>query len=120
MSHTVAVRPIRSEKDLDAALARIDQIFHAAPGSAEADELDVLATLVRAYESEHHPILPPDPVDMLEFWMDQKGMTRADLVPYLGAQSRVSEVLSRKRKLTLGMIRKLHSGLGIPLDGLIG
>lgn len=120
MRKGVNVCPIRTDDDLDAALARVNEIFFAKAGTKEADERDVLATLIEAYEDEHYPILPSDPIEALKFWMDQNDLSQADLVPYMGASSRVSEVLSGKRSLTVKMIRALHDGLGIPTDSLIG
>jgi HTH-type transcriptional regulator/antitoxin HigA len=120
MSHAVLVRPLHSAEDYESAMARIREIFYAKPGSPESDELDILWTLAEAFEREHYPLPPPDPVGALKFWMDQHDLRQADLIPYLGASSRVSEILSGKRKLTVEMIRKLHEGLGIPTDCLIG
>ena len=90
------------------------------PGTLEADELDLLALVVETYEKERFPIAPPNPVDAIRFRMDQAGLSRRDLVPYLGSKSKVSEVLSGKRSLSLRMIRRLHEGLGIPLEVLVG
>jgi HTH-type transcriptional regulator/antitoxin HigA len=91
----------------------------ARPGSREGDELEILATLVEAYDARRHPIDPPDPVDAILFRMEQQGLSRKDLEPYLGHSGRVSEVLNRRRALSLDMIRRLNSGLGIPLESLI-
>lgn len=113
------ITPIRTEADYDAALAEIDQLMDAALGTPEGDRLDVLSTLVEAYEEVHHPIPPPDPIEALLHHMDSQGLSRRDLGPYLGGRGRVSEVLNKKRALTLGMIRKLHAGLGIPADTLV-
>jgi len=117
---TVTIRPIRNDKDYRAALARIDALMDARAGSREADELDVLATLVDAYESRRYPIAAPSPIDAVLFRMEQAGLTRRDLEPMIGSRARVSEVLSGKRSLTLVMIQKLHAHLGIPADSLIG
>ena len=113
------ITPIRTEQDYDAALARIDELWGAPVGSPEGDELDVLVTLVTVYEDQHFPIPPPDPVEAIKFRMEQQGLTKDEMAAYLGHRSRVSEVLNRKRKLTLPMIRKLSSGLKIPLESLI-
>jgi len=110
---------IKTEADHEAALERIDQLFDAVPGTPEGDELDLLVHLVEAFEEREHPIGLPDPVEAIRFRMDQQGLKNADLVPYLGSKSRVSEVLNRKRTLTLAMVRKLHAGLGIPAEVLI-
>ncbi len=113
------VTPIRTIADYDAALSRIDALMDAPTGSAEADELDILADLVEHYESKEHPIGAPDPISAIEFRMDQQGLTRRDLIPYIGSRSKVSEVLSGRRGLTMSMVRALHKGLGIPADVLL-
>lgn len=113
------IRPIKTEADYDTALAEIESLWRATPDTPEGDRLDVLLTLVEAYEAKHHPIYPPDPVEAILFRMEQSGMTRKDLEPYLGKSGRVSEVLNHKRPLTLEMIRKLWQGLHIPLESLI-
>jgi HTH-type transcriptional regulator/antitoxin HigA len=118
--NAIAVRPIHTEEDHDAALARIDELMSAKFGTPEGDELDVLVTLVDAYETKHFPMDAPDPVVAIEFMMEQQGLTRKDLEPMIGSRSRVSEVLSGKRPLTLAMIRRLHAGLGIAVDVLVG
>ncbi len=113
------IRPIRTEQDYQEALTEIERLFDAEPGSPEADRLEVLATLVEAYEERHYPVPAPDPVEMLIYYLESRGLSRRDLEPYLGGHDRVSEVLNRKRPLTLDMIRRLHQGLGIPADILI-
>lgn len=113
------IRPIRTKSDHRQALAEVERLWAAPPGSLAAERLEVLATLIAAYEATHEPIPPPDPVDALLFRMDQMGLTRKDLEPFLGPRSRVSEVMSRRRPLTLTMIRRLHEGLGIPAEVLI-
>lgn len=113
------VRPIRTEQDYDAALEQVGKLMDAEPGTQAGDELDVLTTLLEAYEARHHPVEPPDPVEAIQFRMAQQGLSRKDLEPYLGHSGRVAEVLNRKRSLSLGMIRRLNEGLGIPLDSLI-
>jgi HTH-type transcriptional regulator / antitoxin HigA len=115
----MAIKPIRTEEDHELALREIEQLWSAEPGTDGADRLDVLATLVDAYEAKHHPIPPPDPVDAIVFRMDQLGLTHRDLEPYIGTRARVSEILNRTRTLSLKMIRRLHAGLGIPADVLI-
>jgi HTH-type transcriptional regulator/antitoxin HigA len=114
------VKPIRTQKDLREALARIDEIIDAKYGTKEYDELEVLSTLVESYEEKHCPIPPPDPVEAIKFRMEQLGLKQSDMIKYLGGKNRVSEVLSRKRPLSLRMIRNLHSKLHIPSDSLIG
>ena len=113
------IRPIKTEEDYDAALSEIERLWDAESGSLESDRLDVLTTLVEAYEEKHHPIDPPDPIDAILFRMDQMGFSRKDLEPFLGPRGRVSEILSRTRSLSLTMIRRLHEGLGIPAEVLI-
>jgi len=115
----VNVSPIRSERDYQAALAEIETLMDAKPGSAKGDRLDILVTLVQAYEQIHHPIDLPDPIALIRFALDAKGMKLADLEPMIGSSGRVSEVLNRKRPLTLAMIRNLHTGLGLPADALL-
>jgi len=114
------IRPIKSESDYERALSRIGELMDAERDSREGDELDVLTTLVEVYEARHFPVEPADPVDAILFRMEQQGLERKDLEPYLGSRHRVSEVLSRKRGLSLEMIRRLHEGLQIPLENLIG
>jgi HTH-type transcriptional regulator/antitoxin HigA len=116
----MTVKPVKTEADYDAALRAIERLWKAKPGTPAADRLEVLVTLVEAYEAERWPIDPPDPVAAILFRMEQQGLTRRDLESYLGGRGRVSEVLTGKRALTLAMIRKLHAGLGIPLESLIG
>lgn len=113
------IRPIHNEADYKAALARLEQLMDAQPGTEEGDELEVLAALIEVYEEKHYPIALPDPIEAIRFRMDQQGLTQKDLEPYIGHSGRVSEVLNRKRTLTLPMIRRLHEGLGIPLESLI-
>ena len=113
------IRPIKDEASLQAALAEIEGLMSAKPDTPEGDRLDVLVTLVDAYEARHHPIDPPDPIDAIKFRMDQAGLTVGDMGPYIGPTNRVYEVLARKRPLTLNMIRRLSTGLGISADVLI-
>ena len=115
----VEVKPIRTEQDYEAALAEIEVLMTSKPGTPEGDRLDVLTTLVQAYETEHHAIEAPDPIELIRFVMEQRGLDRADLQPMLGGRGRVSEVIARKRPLTLGMIRRLQAGLGLPADILV-
>lgn len=113
------IKPVRTEEDYQVALNEIERLWGAEPGTPESDRLEVLVTLVEAYEDQHYKILPPDPIDALEYYMESHGLDRRELEAYLGSSGRVSEVLNRKRPLTLRMIRKLHSGLGIPAEVLI-
>ena len=115
----VMVRPVRTERDYASALEAIGRLMSARPGTPEGDQLDVLSTLVEAYEAEHHPIEAPDPVALIKFAMEQREATRADLEPIIGSRGRVSEVLARKRPLTLAMIRKLNREWGLPVDVLV-
>ena len=116
------IKPIRTEADNKAALAEISKLMDLDPelGTPEADRLDVLVTLVQAFEAKHYPIELPDPIEAIKFRMEQQGLTVADLAPMIGKTNRVYEVLNRRRSLSLEMIRKLHKGLGIPTDVLIG
>jgi HTH-type transcriptional regulator / antitoxin HigA len=116
----VDIHPIRNDKDHARALRQIEKLWGARAGTPEADTLEVLVTLVDAYEANHHPIDPPDPIDAIEFRMAQMGLERADLEPIIGTRARVSEVLNRRRRLTITMITKLRDKLGIPADVLIG
>jgi HTH-type transcriptional regulator/antitoxin HigA len=116
----MVIRPVRTEHDHDKAIARIEVLMGAKPESAEGDELDVLLTLVDAYETKHFPMDAPDPVVAIEFMMEQQGLTRKDLEPMIGSRARVSEVMNRKRGLTLPMIRRVRAGLGISADLLVG
>ncbi|MFD2631645.1 helix-turn-helix domain-containing protein [Idiomarina piscisalsi] len=113
------IKPIKTAEDHQKALVRIDELWDAEPNTEAADELDILVTLVEAYEEAKYKIDAPDPVEAIKFRMDQEGLKDSDLVPFLGQRSRVSEVLNRKRRLTLPMIRRLHSGLYIPLECLV-
>lgn len=113
------IKPIKTEADYHNALKEIDALWGAEINSPEGDKLDVLMTLTEAWESQHYPIDEPDPIEHIHFIMEQKNMSRKDLEPYIGPRGRVSDVLNRKRSLTLNMIRRLHDGLGIPADVLI-
>jgi len=113
------IRPIKTEADYEAALAEIEQLFEAEPGTPEGDRLEVLTTLVEAYEDAHYPIPAPDPIEAIQYYMESRGLVRRDLEPYIGSRARVSEILNRKRPLSLAMIRRLNQGLGIPAEVLI-
>ena len=113
------IKPIKTEDDYRATLREIETLMRAVPGSPEGERLDVLVTLVAAYEQQHFPLELPDPVEAIKFVMDQRGLTARDLEPMIGRSNRVYEVLSRKRPLTLKMIWKLHKELDIPAECLI-
>ena len=115
----VSVKPIRNEKDYEAALGEIERLWGAPSGTSRGDRLDVLATLVDAYEARHFPMDAPDPVAAIKFRMEQQGLTRKDLEGLIGGRGRISEVLDRKRGLSIAMIRLLHEELGIPAEVLI-
>ena len=119
MIHTL--KPIRTKSDYEAAQARAAELVLSAPakGSPAGDELDILATLIAAYDRDHFPLGPADPIAAITFAMDQRAMEPKDLVPYLGTRSRVSEVLNGKRGLTIEQMARLHHGLGIPLECLM-
>lgn len=113
------LKVIKTEQDYNSALERLDVIFDAKPGTKEGDELDILAILIEKYENEHFPIALPDPVEAIKFRMEQLNYQQKDLTKVLGQKSRASEILNRKRKLSLDIIRKLHEQLNIPTDVLI-
>jgi HTH-type transcriptional regulator / antitoxin HigA len=115
----VELKPIRTEDDYQSALAELERLWGAKSGTSKGDRLDVLATLLDAYEAEHHPIDPPDPIEAIKFRMEQQGLTRKDLEPLIGTRTRVAEVLNRRRPLSIWMIRRLHEGLGISAEVLI-
>lgn len=114
------VKVIKTETEYDEALKRVEGLMDAEPGSPEEEELELWGLLVEHYEQEHYPIAPPTPLGAIEFFMDQKGLTHADMVQYLGSPSKVSEVLNGRRELSKTMIRKLVKGLGIPSEILLG
>lgn len=114
------IRPIRNSGDHESALKRIEVLMSAKPGTDEGDELDVLATLIEALEARHFPIEAADPIEAIRFRMEQLGLNRRDLEPYIGSRARVSEVLNKRRGLSLKMIRALHEELNIPLEALVG
>ncbi|WP_395046070.1 type II toxin-antitoxin system HigA family antitoxin [Flavobacterium sp.] len=113
------IKPIKTEKDYNQALERLDMIFDSKNGTPEGDELEVLGILIDQYENEHFPIGLPDPIEAIKFRMEQMGYNQNDLANIVGLKSRASEILNRKRKLSLEMIRKLHEFLNIPTDVLI-
>jgi HTH-type transcriptional regulator/antitoxin HigA len=113
------IRPSKTEADYEAALAEIEELFEAEPSTPEGDRLEVLTTLVEAYEDAHYSIPSPDPIEAIRYYMESRGLVRRDLEPYIGSRARVSEILNRKRPLSLTMIRRLNKELGIPADVLI-
>lgn len=115
----MTIKPIRNDDDLRAAFRRLEAIFQAEAGTPEADEMEVLVTLIEAYENKHFPIGPPDPVEAIKFRMEQMGLAPRDMEPYIGPSGRVSEVLNRKRPLSLRMVKRLHDGLNIPYESLL-
>src|SRR4030081_1985337 len=112
-------RPIRTKRDYEAALKEVDRLWGAKAETRDGDRLDVLATLIDAYETEHYPMDPPDPIEAIKFRMEQQGLTRKDLEEIIGTRTRIAEVLSRKRGLSITMIRRLHERLGISAEVLI-
>jgi HTH-type transcriptional regulator/antitoxin HigA len=114
------LKPIRNEKDYERALAEVEVLWGAKAGTPKGDRLDILATLIEAYEAAHYPMDPPDPIEAIEFRIEQQGLSRKDLEEILGTRTRVSEVLNRKRGLSINMIRALHEKLGISAEILIG
>ena len=113
------IKPIKTEADYDDALMRVEALMDAELNTPEGDELDVLVTLVEAYEKKHYSIAPPDPIEAILFRMEQGGLDRKALEPFIGKRGRLSEILNRKRPLSIEMIRKLWEGLHIPLESLI-
>lgn len=113
------IKPIRNEVDYEAALEEVERLWGARLGTPRGDRLDVLATLIDVYESQHYPIDSPDPIEAIKFRMEQQNLTRKDLEGILGTRTRVAEVLNRRRGLSINMIRRLHEKLGIPADVLI-
>ena len=114
------VKVIRTEKDFNQALNRFEKIFHAPANTKDGDEAELLSLLIEKYEEEHYPIEAPDPIEAIKFRMEQMDMSKKDLAEIIGYKSRVSEIFSRKRKLTLNMIRNLHEKLNIPYESLMG
>jgi len=113
------IRPIKTDQDYRLALSEVEALMMAEADTPEGEKLDVMVTLIEAYEAKHFPLDLPDPIAAITFEMERRDLTVKDLVPMIGRSNRVYEVLNRKRSLTLGMIRKLHQGLGIPAESLI-
>jgi HTH-type transcriptional regulator/antitoxin HigA len=113
------IKPIRTKKDYQRAIERLEVIFYAKPGSKDGDELEILSILIDNYEKTHYPVGFPDPIEAIKFRMEQLNLQQKDLASLVGYKSRVSEILSKKRKLTLHMVRKLHRELSIPTEVLV-
>jgi HTH-type transcriptional regulator / antitoxin HigA len=113
------IKPIKTEADYEAALEEVEHLFNAKPNTPEADRLEVFTTLIEAYEERHYSIPSPDPIEAILYHMESRGLSRRDLEPFIGSRARVSEVLNRRRPLTIEMIRNLNQGLGIPAEVLI-
>lgn len=113
------IKPIKTETDYSEALLEVEKLMDAKLNTPEGDKLDVLVTLIEAYEEKQHPILPPDPVEAIIHQMESQELSRKDLVPLIGSRARVSEILNKKRSLSINMIRKLQEGLGISAEILI-
>jgi len=115
----MAISPIRTQRDYRQALKEVETLMEARRNTPEGDRLDVLVTLIEAWEGKHYPMDLPDPIEAIKYHMEQRGLSPRDLVPFIGSRNRVHEVLNRKRSLTLKMISRLHEGLGIPAESLI-
>lgn len=116
----MAIKPIKNGEDYEKTLKRIEKIWDARKNTREGDELEVLSLLVENYEQHNYAVLPPDPIEAIKFRVEQMGLKRSDLTPYFGGQNRVSEILNKKRKLTVKMIKELYQNLNIPVESLIG
>lgn len=115
----MAIKPIKTESDYERALRRVEVLWDSPKGSAESDELDVLTTLIEAYERDHYPMDPPDPIEAINFRLEQSGKDSRSLIGVIGGRTRVYEVMKRKRPLSLNMIRNLHNKFGVPAEVLI-
>ncbi len=113
------IKPIKTETDYTKALLAVEKLMSAKQDTSDGDKLDVLVTLIEAYEEKHHPILPPEPVEAIIHQMESQGLSRNDLIPLIGSRARVSEILNKKRTLSINMIRKLQKGMGISAEILI-
>lgn len=114
------IKPIKTRKDYEAALKKIGKLFKSRPGTRNGDELEILVTLVEAYEQKHFNIVPPDPVEAIKFRMEQMGLKQSDVAGVIGGKNRASEILNRKRELTAKMMKQLHKKLNIPAESLLG
>ncbi len=113
------IKPIRNNEDLTEAFRRLERIFQAKEGTSQADEMEILVSLIEVYENNNYPIGPPEPIEAIKFRMEQQGLTARDLEAFIGSSGRVSEILNRKRPLSLRMIKRLHDGLNIPYESLL-
>ena len=113
------IKPIRNDVDLQVSFRHLEKVFQAKAGTQEADEMEILVTLIEAYENKYYPITPPDPIEAIKFRMEQQGLKARDLEEFIGSSGRVSEILNRKRPLSLKMIKCLHKGLHIPYESLL-
>ena len=113
------IKPIRNDNDLQNAFQRLDKIFQSKKGTPESDEMEILVTLIEAYENKHYPISPPNPIEAIKFRMEQQSLIAKDLEVFIGSSGRVSEILNNKRPLSLQMIKSLHHGLNIPYESLL-
>ena len=113
------IKPIKTEADYEAALREVEHLFDVKPNTPEADRLEVLTTLIEVYEEKHYSVPYPDPIEAILYYMESRDLSRNDLEPFIGSRARVSEVLNRKRPLTMEMVRNLNKGLGIPAEILI-
>ena len=115
----INLKPLKSKEDYNSAVKQCESLMNAKEGTFEAILAEALAILIEKYEDVHYPIDPPDPIEAIKFWMEQMGLEKRDMIKYLGSSSRVSEIFRKKRQLSINMIRKLHEGLGIPLETLV-
>jgi HTH-type transcriptional regulator/antitoxin HigA len=113
------IKPVKTKKDYQSALKKIEELFNAKPDTPDGDLLEVLVTLVESYEQKNYNIAPPDPIEAIKFRMEQMGLKQADLSDAMGGKNRVSEILNRKRELTAGMMRNLHKQFNIPAESLL-
>ena len=113
------IKPIHNDDDLKMAFVRLEEVFQAKQGTPQADEMEILVTLIEVYENKKYPITPPEPIEAIKFRMEQQGLKAKDLEAYIGSSGRVSEILNRKRPLSLKMIKRLHKELNIPYESLL-
>ena len=118
-THTMKIAPVKNEKDYQNALKELDKVFDAEPGTKQGDYAQMLVLLIEDYEKKHYPIDAPDPVEAIKYIMEEKGLSKKDVIPYFGSKSLVTQVLKRQRNLSLKMIRALHKGLDIPYEILL-
>ena len=113
------IKPIRNDEDLKNTFRQLETVFQSEKGTVESDEMEVLVTLIESYENKHYPISPPSPIEAIKFRMEQQGLTAKDLEAFIGSSGRVSEILNKKRPLSLRMVKRLHEGLNIPYESLL-